>query len=84
MCYQTGEKKHRETILRAEFAKTIRFINRGVDKENRLKAIHFDLSKHFKKYCIYAPMKQKLMGWFCIKPSILELLTIFPLIWQRS
>lgn len=72
LCYQTGEKKHREAILRAEFAKAIRFINRGVRKENRLKAIHFDLSKHYKRYCIYAPIKQKFMAWVVIESYILE------------
>ncbi|XP_019090804.1 PREDICTED: phosphoinositide phosphatase SAC5 [Camelina sativa] len=75
---KTGEKKHRENILRGEFAKTIRFINKGVDKENRLKAIHFDLSKHYKKgadgafnhLCIFARKALELTDLFyCKVPS---------------
>lgn len=47
---KTGDKKknHRESLLRAEFGKAIWSINRGTKKENRLKAIHFDLNKQFK------------------------------------
>ncbi|KAL9856771.1 Phosphoinositide phosphatase SAC5 [Arabidopsis thaliana] len=74
----TGEKKHRETILRGEFAKTIRFINKGMDREHRLKAIHFDLSKHYKKgadgafnhLCIFSRKSLELTDLFyCKAPS---------------
>ncbi|KAL1224123.1 Phosphoinositide phosphatase SAC5 [Cardamine amara subsp. amara] len=72
---KAGEKKHRETILRAEFAKAIRFINRGVRKENRLKAIHFDLNKHYKSgadgafnhLCIFARKALELTDLFFCK-----------------
>ncbi|XWS18777.1 hypothetical protein CRYUN_Cryun32bG0073800 [Craigia yunnanensis] len=43
------EKKPRETILRAEFANAIRFINKSLTKENRLRFLHWDLSRHSRK-----------------------------------
>ncbi|KAK9923817.1 hypothetical protein M0R45_032217 [Rubus argutus] len=43
---KTCEKKPRETILRAEFANAIRFINRSLTKESRLRFLHWDLHKH--------------------------------------
>ncbi|KAG5392459.1 hypothetical protein IGI04_022422 [Brassica rapa subsp. trilocularis] len=45
---QTGDKDHRESILKAAFGKAIWFINRQTKKDSRLKAIHYDLNKHFK------------------------------------
>ena len=47
---QTNEKKPRETILRAEFSNAIRFINKDLSKENRLKFLSYDLQKHSRKY----------------------------------
>lgn len=47
---QTQEKKPRESILRAEFAYAIRVINKDLVEENRLKFIHWDLSKHSRRY----------------------------------
>ncbi|KAB5574059.1 hypothetical protein DKX38_001253 [Salix brachista] len=46
---KSREKKPRETILGAEFANAIRFINKSLSEENRLKFLHWDLSKHSKK-----------------------------------
>ncbi|KAK8524737.1 hypothetical protein V6N13_015750 [Hibiscus sabdariffa] len=43
------EKKPRESILRTEFAKAIRFINKSLSKENRLRFLHWDLSRHSRK-----------------------------------
>ncbi|XWS12203.1 hypothetical protein CRYUN_Cryun37aG0069800 [Craigia yunnanensis] len=43
------EKKPRETILRAEFANSIRFINKSLTKENRLRFLHWDLNRHSRK-----------------------------------
>ncbi|XP_010542370.1 PREDICTED: phosphoinositide phosphatase SAC2-like isoform X2 [Tarenaya hassleriana] len=43
---KTREKRPRETILRAEFANAIRFINKGLSKEERLRPLHWDLHKH--------------------------------------
>ncbi|KAK8618691.1 hypothetical protein V6N13_132674 [Hibiscus sabdariffa] len=43
------EKKPRETILRTEFAKAIRFINKSLSKENRLRFLHWDLNRHSRK-----------------------------------
>uniref|UniRef100_A0A7N0TYR5 SAC domain-containing protein n=1 Tax=Kalanchoe fedtschenkoi TaxID=63787 RepID=A0A7N0TYR5_KALFE len=43
---KTREKKPRESILRAEFANAIEFINRDLSKENRLRFLHWDLSKY--------------------------------------
>ncbi|KAG2728537.1 hypothetical protein I3760_01G210500 [Carya illinoinensis] len=43
---KTREKKPRETILRAEFANAIRFINRSLTVESRLRFLHWDIHKH--------------------------------------
>ncbi|XP_068658480.1 phosphoinositide phosphatase SAC2-like [Aristolochia californica] len=43
---KTREKKPRESILRAEFANAIVFINKNLSEENRLKFLHWDLHKH--------------------------------------
>ncbi|KAG2717798.1 hypothetical protein I3843_03G190900 [Carya illinoinensis] len=43
---KTHEKKPRESILRAEFANAIDFINKSLPEENRLKFLHWDLHKH--------------------------------------
>lgn len=43
--YQTREKKPRESLLRAEFAKAIHYINKGLTEDKRLKFLHMDLSK---------------------------------------
>ncbi|KAF5733472.1 phosphoinositide phosphatase SAC2 [Tripterygium wilfordii] len=43
---KTREKKPRESILRAEFANAIRYINKGLSQENRLRFLHWDLHKH--------------------------------------
>ncbi|XP_010552199.1 PREDICTED: phosphoinositide phosphatase SAC2 [Tarenaya hassleriana] len=43
---KTREKRPRETILRSEFANAIRFINKGLNKEERLRPLHWDLHKH--------------------------------------
>ncbi|XP_062216606.1 phosphoinositide phosphatase SAC2-like [Phragmites australis] len=42
---KTREKKPRESLLRAEFAKAIHYINKGLTDDNRLKFLHMDLSK---------------------------------------
>ncbi|KAJ4982388.1 hypothetical protein NE237_033225 [Protea cynaroides] len=42
----TLEKKPRESILRAEFASAIEFINKDLIEENRLKFLHWDLHKN--------------------------------------
>ncbi|PKI76036.1 hypothetical protein CRG98_003586 [Punica granatum] len=43
---KTEEKKPRESILRAEFANAIDYINKDLPEENRLKFLHWDLHKH--------------------------------------
>ncbi|XP_030470386.1 phosphoinositide phosphatase SAC3 isoform X1 [Syzygium oleosum] len=43
---KTEEKKPRESILRAEFANAIDFINKDLPEENRLRFLHWDLHKH--------------------------------------
>uniref|UniRef100_A0A5B6ZY46 Putative phosphoinositide phosphatase SAC3 n=1 Tax=Davidia involucrata TaxID=16924 RepID=A0A5B6ZY46_DAVIN len=43
---KTHEKKPRESILRAEFANAIEFINKDSSDENHLKFLHWDLHKH--------------------------------------
>ncbi|MBA0745455.1 hypothetical protein Gogos_008030 [Gossypium gossypioides] len=43
------EKKPRESILRAEFANAIRFINKSLSKENRLRFLHWDLNRQSRK-----------------------------------
>ncbi|CAM0871876.1 unnamed protein product [Alopecurus aequalis] len=42
---KTREKKPRESLLRAEFAKAIHYINKGLLEDKRLKFLHMDLSK---------------------------------------
>ncbi|RDX72707.1 Phosphoinositide phosphatase SAC3 [Mucuna pruriens] len=44
---KTHEKKPRESILRAEFASAIDFINKDLSEEDRLRFLHWDLHKHF-------------------------------------
>ncbi|XP_042048111.1 phosphoinositide phosphatase SAC2-like [Salvia splendens] len=53
---KTREKKPRESILRAEFAHAIEVINKDLAHENRLKFLHWDLSKHSrnKAACVLA------------------------------
>ncbi|PIA27550.1 hypothetical protein AQUCO_07600013v1 [Aquilegia coerulea] len=46
---KTREKKPRESILRAEFANAIEFINKDLSEENRLKFLHWDLHKHTRR-----------------------------------
>ncbi|XP_022721644.1 phosphoinositide phosphatase SAC2-like isoform X3 [Durio zibethinus] len=46
---KTYEKKPRETILLAEFSNAIRFINESLTEENRLRFLHWDLSRHSRK-----------------------------------
>ncbi|CAA6664202.1 unnamed protein product [Spirodela intermedia] len=46
---KTNEKRPRESILRAEFANAIDFINRDSSDETSLKFLHWDLHKHFRK-----------------------------------
>ncbi|CAL1376299.1 unnamed protein product [Linum trigynum] len=46
---KTHESKPRESILRAEFASAIRFINMSLPKENRLRFLHWDLNKHSRR-----------------------------------
>ncbi|XP_010261710.1 PREDICTED: phosphoinositide phosphatase SAC2-like isoform X1 [Nelumbo nucifera] len=43
---KTHEKKPRESILRAEFANAIDFINKDLSEDSRLKFLHWDLNKH--------------------------------------
>lgn len=50
---KTREKKPRESILRAEFANAIAFINKDLTEENRLKFRHWDLSKYSKRYTCF-------------------------------
>ncbi|KAL6996200.1 suppressor of actin mutation [Sarracenia purpurea var. burkii] len=45
---KTREKKPQESILRAEFANAIAFINKDLPEENRLKFLHWDLNKYSK------------------------------------
>ncbi|CAN6302052.1 unnamed protein product [Urochloa humidicola] len=42
---KTREKKPRESLLRAEFAKAIHYINKELTEDKRLKFLHMDLSK---------------------------------------
>ncbi|KAL1206829.1 Phosphoinositide phosphatase SAC3 [Cardamine amara subsp. amara] len=46
---KTQEKRPRESILRAEFANAIDFINKDLPEENRLRFLHWDLHKHFRR-----------------------------------
>ncbi|CAH8390952.1 unnamed protein product [Eruca vesicaria subsp. sativa] len=70
--------KHRENILRAEFGKAIWSINKGTKREDHLKAIHFDLNKHYKSgadgafehLCNYGKRALELISlFFCEAPS---------------
>ncbi|CAL0330254.1 unnamed protein product [Lupinus luteus] len=45
---KTHEKKPRESILRAEFANAIDYINEDLSEEDRLRFLHWDLHKHFR------------------------------------
>uniref|UniRef100_A0A1J3DP79 Phosphoinositide phosphatase SAC4 n=1 Tax=Noccaea caerulescens TaxID=107243 RepID=A0A1J3DP79_NOCCA len=44
---KTKERRPRESILRAEFANAIDFINKDLPEETRLRFLHWDLHKHF-------------------------------------
>ncbi|CAA7030021.1 unnamed protein product [Microthlaspi erraticum] len=44
---KTKERRPRESILRAEFANAIDFINKDLPEEYRLRFLHWDLHKHF-------------------------------------
>ncbi|KAL3528549.1 hypothetical protein ACH5RR_007871 [Cinchona calisaya] len=46
---KTREKKPRESILRAEFANAIEFINKDLSDKNHLKFLHWDINKHSRK-----------------------------------
>ncbi|XP_073003330.1 phosphoinositide phosphatase SAC2-like isoform X2 [Typha latifolia] len=46
---KTREKKPRESLLRAEFAKAIYNINKGLSEESRLRFLHWDLNKHSRR-----------------------------------
>ncbi|KAL3511577.1 hypothetical protein ACH5RR_024294 [Cinchona calisaya] len=46
---KTCEKKPRESILRAEFANAIEFINKDLSEKNHLKFLHWDLNKYSRK-----------------------------------
>ncbi|KAF6147989.1 hypothetical protein GIB67_024164 [Kingdonia uniflora] len=43
---KTRERKPRESILRAEFANAIEFINKDLSDDSRLRFLHWDLHKH--------------------------------------
>ncbi|AQL09220.1 Phosphoinositide phosphatase SAC2 [Zea mays] len=43
MLFDTREKKPRESLLRAEFAKAIHYINKSLPDDKRLKFLHMDL-----------------------------------------
>ncbi|XP_047162733.1 phosphoinositide phosphatase SAC2-like isoform X1 [Vigna umbellata] len=43
---KTREKRPRETILRAEFANAVRYINKSLSGEDRLRFLHWDLHRH--------------------------------------
>ncbi|XP_047334390.1 phosphoinositide phosphatase SAC3-like [Impatiens glandulifera] len=45
---KTNERKPRESILRAEFANAIEYINKDLPEEERLKFLHWDLHKHIR------------------------------------
>ncbi|KAI0507679.1 hypothetical protein KFK09_013807 [Dendrobium nobile] len=46
---KTQEKKPRESILRAEFATAIDFLNKDLSEESRLRFLHWDLHKHMRR-----------------------------------
>ncbi|URE48886.1 SAC domain containing protein [Musa troglodytarum] len=43
---KSREKKPRESLLRAEFANAIDFVNKDIPEERRLKFLHWDIQKH--------------------------------------
>ncbi|XP_038699994.1 phosphoinositide phosphatase SAC3-like isoform X2 [Tripterygium wilfordii] len=49
---KTQEKKPRESILRAEFANVIDFINKDLSEQNHLRFLHWDLHKHARNKAI--------------------------------
>lgn len=49
---QSREKKPRESLLRAEFANAIDFINKDLPEEKRLKFLHWDIQKHTRRYVV--------------------------------
>ncbi|XP_052175400.1 phosphoinositide phosphatase SAC2-like isoform X2 [Diospyros lotus] len=49
---KTNEKKPRESILRAEFAKAIDIINKDLTGQNRLMFLHWDLNKQARNKAI--------------------------------
>ncbi|XP_008783052.2 phosphoinositide phosphatase SAC2 isoform X1 [Phoenix dactylifera] len=46
---KTREKKPRESLLRAEFARAIDYINKDLPEESRLRFLHWDLQKHSRR-----------------------------------
>ncbi|THU53285.1 hypothetical protein C4D60_Mb10t12810 [Musa balbisiana] len=46
---KSREKKPRESLLRAEFANAIDFINKDIPEERRLKFLHWDIQKHSRR-----------------------------------
>ncbi|THU57266.1 hypothetical protein C4D60_Mb03t01700 [Musa balbisiana] len=46
---KSREKKPRESLLRAEFANAIDFINKDLPEEKRLKFLHWDIQKHTRR-----------------------------------
>ncbi|XP_020256948.1 phosphoinositide phosphatase SAC2-like [Asparagus officinalis] len=46
---KTREKKPRETILRAEFAKAIDYINKSLPEDSRIRFLHWDLHKYSRR-----------------------------------
>ncbi|KAJ9190448.1 hypothetical protein P3X46_001650 [Hevea brasiliensis] len=46
---KTHEKKPRESILRAEFSNAIRYLNKGLSEDKRLRFLHWDLHRHSRK-----------------------------------
>jgi len=75
---QTREKKPRETILRAEFAKAIDYINKSLPEDSRLRFLHWDLHKYSRKYAasvsnyltvLYSVIKIVMMFKICTKSN---------------
>ncbi|RRT76550.1 hypothetical protein B296_00009257 [Ensete ventricosum] len=46
---KSREKKPRESLLRAELANAIDFINKDLPEEKRLKFLHWDIQKHTRR-----------------------------------
>ncbi|URE48885.1 SAC domain containing protein [Musa troglodytarum] len=46
---KSREKKPRESLLRAEFANAIDFVNKDIPEERRLKFLHWDIQKHSRR-----------------------------------